>query len=438
MGRKDCGMAWRTHPKTQQKMFGASLCCDTPELDAPDTVRVSPKKGRAVLFFSHFADGRLDRRSAHTGCPVIEGEKWIAQRWLRFEPYSRISFATPDGNGWDPRFDGPPLAGAMNQVAEPNLRTLSSKHPRVYLEERFLSPEQCDLLVEHAKPRLQRNASGEAVVESAWVSSEEEDADEKLAAIAEKSALLARFSRNASRGVRIARSGVGWSELPHLDSSPPASTYAVTVLVFLNDVGDGGDVVFPQAAPDNGRTDCGKTVEELEICCAKAKLKVRPRKGDALLIFSHSLDGRLDKASLHASCPLRRGELWVAERRLAYDVAVLHEAGSEAEDARPVIVFVNLLQEVAKTYWYDPNEKREVFMGDIEAGLRSDFVTSEGHVFKVRSPSGDFLGEVRGPSAGRRKYLIGGAGNRVQDDTKARTADGGAAARGYAFKAHEL
>lgn len=41
-----------------------------------------PRKGDAVLFHSIGPDGELERRSLHTACPVVRGEKWSAAKWI--------------------------------------------------------------------------------------------------------------------------------------------------------------------------------------------------------------------------------------------------------------------------------------------------------------------------------------------------------------------
>lgn len=46
-------------------------------------LHIYPKKG-AALYFSYFnALGQTDPNTLHGGTPVIEGEKWIATKWLR-------------------------------------------------------------------------------------------------------------------------------------------------------------------------------------------------------------------------------------------------------------------------------------------------------------------------------------------------------------------
>ena len=45
--------------------------------------KVIPKKGKAVLFYNIGNDGRIIKQSLHTGKPVISGNKWIANKWVR-------------------------------------------------------------------------------------------------------------------------------------------------------------------------------------------------------------------------------------------------------------------------------------------------------------------------------------------------------------------
>jgi len=65
------------------------------------TVRVAPHTGSCVVFRNHHSASAnttpiLDRCSLHAACPVLEGEKWIAQLWLHREPWQDDS----DGTFW--------------------------------------------------------------------------------------------------------------------------------------------------------------------------------------------------------------------------------------------------------------------------------------------------------------------------------------------------
>jgi prolyl 4-hydroxylase len=46
-------------------------------------VTVTPKKGKAVVFHSVDSRGRILQDSQHGGNPVIQGEKWVCNKWVR-------------------------------------------------------------------------------------------------------------------------------------------------------------------------------------------------------------------------------------------------------------------------------------------------------------------------------------------------------------------
>ncbi|WVZ62283.1 hypothetical protein U9M48_012047 [Paspalum notatum var. saurae] len=60
---------------------------DTFSECAQKGLAVKPVKGDAVLFFSLHADGVPDPRSLHGSCPVIQGEKWSAPKWIHVRSY---------------------------------------------------------------------------------------------------------------------------------------------------------------------------------------------------------------------------------------------------------------------------------------------------------------------------------------------------------------
>ncbi|EPS60054.1 hypothetical protein M569_14750, partial [Genlisea aurea] len=51
---------------------------------------VKPRKGDALLFFSLYPDASTDQASLHGGCPVEEGEKWSATKWIHVSSFDRI------------------------------------------------------------------------------------------------------------------------------------------------------------------------------------------------------------------------------------------------------------------------------------------------------------------------------------------------------------
>jgi prolyl 4-hydroxylase len=48
---------------------------------------VKGRPGDAILFRNTGPDGRRDEAAAHAGRPVTRGEKLLASRWIRAEPY---------------------------------------------------------------------------------------------------------------------------------------------------------------------------------------------------------------------------------------------------------------------------------------------------------------------------------------------------------------
>eukprot|EP01018_Ginkgo_biloba_P010547 Gb_15390 [translate_table: standard] len=51
---------------------------------------VKPNKGDALLFFSLHPDVTTDEFSLHGSCPVIEGEKWSATKWIHVRSFDLI------------------------------------------------------------------------------------------------------------------------------------------------------------------------------------------------------------------------------------------------------------------------------------------------------------------------------------------------------------
>jgi prolyl 4-hydroxylase len=48
-----------------------------------EVIKVTPETGRMIVFDNLLEDGSLNRRSRHAGLPIIKGEKWAFNLWLR-------------------------------------------------------------------------------------------------------------------------------------------------------------------------------------------------------------------------------------------------------------------------------------------------------------------------------------------------------------------
>lgn len=55
---------------------------------------VKPRKGDALLFFSLHPNATTDSSSLHGSCPVIEGEKWSATKWIHVRSFEKSSSHT--------------------------------------------------------------------------------------------------------------------------------------------------------------------------------------------------------------------------------------------------------------------------------------------------------------------------------------------------------
>ena len=61
---------------------GGETAFPTAKVGKPEGLAVTPKRGKAVLFYSQFPDGNVDDESLHEARPVSRGEKWLANVWV--------------------------------------------------------------------------------------------------------------------------------------------------------------------------------------------------------------------------------------------------------------------------------------------------------------------------------------------------------------------
>nr|AFK35574.1 unknown [Lotus japonicus] len=59
-------------------------------------IAVKPRRGDALLFFSLHTTAIPDTDSLHAGCPVIEGEKWSATKWIHVDSFDKTVGAGGD------------------------------------------------------------------------------------------------------------------------------------------------------------------------------------------------------------------------------------------------------------------------------------------------------------------------------------------------------
>jgi prolyl 4-hydroxylase len=50
--------------------------------DCSTGLKVKPKRGKVIVFYSMKPDGNMDPLSLHGACPVKQGVKWAANKWV--------------------------------------------------------------------------------------------------------------------------------------------------------------------------------------------------------------------------------------------------------------------------------------------------------------------------------------------------------------------
>ncbi len=173
-----------------------------------------------------------------------------------------------------------------------------------------LTPEECSELIELARPRLEPSTVADAHTGKDVVAAHRTSLG--MFFLPQENALVSRLDRRLSElaqlpiengeGLQILHYPVGAQFPPHFDFLHPSNAANVasiarsgqrvsTLIAYLNDVEAGGETTFPNA---------GWTVF--------------PRRGSAVYFEYSNSRGQVDPRSLHAGCPVLRGEKWVATK----------------------------------------------------------------------------------------------------------------------------
>lgn len=169
-----------------------------------------------------------------------------------------------------------------------------------------LSDDECQQLIELARPRLARSTVVDPVSGVNAVADYRNS--EGMFFRLEETSLIARLDRRLSvlmgaavengEGLQVLRYGVGGHSAPHFDFLLPTNRTnedslarsgqrVSTLIVYLNDVAEGGATVFPSLG-----------------------LSVTPRRGNAVYFEYANSRQQLDGKSLHAGAAVIAGEKW--------------------------------------------------------------------------------------------------------------------------------
>lgn len=223
---------------------------------------------------------------------------------------------------------GQPTPAAPHSPTEPWLEQISEE-PRAFVYHNFLRPEEADHLIALARPHLAKSkvivAESGKVEDSkvrtssgAWIQRAQ---DPVVAGIERRISAWTGAPVENAEPMHVLHYGVGEEYQPHVDffvedkNTINGGQRVATILLYLNDVPEGGETVFPFSklvpAPEHA-------AEYSE--CARKGTAAKARKGDALLFYSVLPNGQsMDVLSTHAGCPVLKGEKYVASVWLRQD-----------------------------------------------------------------------------------------------------------------------
>eukprot|EP00756_Hemistasia_phaeocysticola_P058321 Hpha_TRINITY_DN34944_c0_g1::TRINITY_DN34944_c0_g1_i1::g.184122::m.184122/K00472/P4HA; prolyl 4-hydroxylase len=199
-----------------------------------------------------------------------------------------------------------------------------SHQPMLFYFPQLIPPEVADGMVVEAEGKLSRSQVGvdkenkeggaisdERTSEGCWLS----DADKNAKKLRTRIREVTGFPARDFELTQVLRYSSKQKYNQHLDWIDPAwhsdgllidSQRAATLLIFLADmpIDAGGETVLPMA---NG----GPPAPGYGLTCGRG-LRVRPRKGAAILVYDMTPDKTMDPYSLHGACPVKKGQKFVA------------------------------------------------------------------------------------------------------------------------------
>ncbi|KAA0063574.1 putative prolyl 4-hydroxylase 3 isoform X1 [Cucumis melo var. makuwa] len=184
-----------------------------------------------------------------------------------------------------------------------------SWEPRAFVYHNFLSKEECLYLISLAKPHMEKSTvvdskTGKSVDSRVRTSSGmflNRGQDKIISNIEKRIADFTFIPIEHGEGLQILHYEVGQKYDAHYDyfvdeyNIKKGGQRMATLLMYLSDVEEGGETVFPAAKGNFSSVPWWNELSE----CGKGGLSVKPKMGDALLFWSMKPDATLDPTSLH-------------------------------------------------------------------------------------------------------------------------------------------
>jgi prolyl 4-hydroxylase len=202
-------------------------------------------------------------------------------------------------------------AGNVLRAAGKECRVLQRfQQPIIVTLEEVFTPAECERLIGLARPRLERSTVVDPRTGTNAVVDYRSSAgmffhpleEPFIAELDVRLAALMNCPLENGEGLQVLRYGVGGQYPPHFDFKIPSNATnsesiarsgqrISTLIVYLNDVPEGGETVFPEVG-----------------------LSVVPRQGNGLYFEYTNSRMQVDQKSRHGGAPVIAGEKWIATK----------------------------------------------------------------------------------------------------------------------------
>ncbi|CAM6026275.1 unnamed protein product [Sphagnum balticum] len=188
--------------------------------------------------------------------------------------------------------------------------------PRIILFHNFLSADECDHLINLARPKLAKSTvvdtnTGKGIESKVRTSTGMfltfvDRKHKVIEAIERRISVYAMVPVENGELLQVLRYEPGQYYKAHHDyfsdefNLKRGGQRVATMLMYLSDGVEGGETFFPSVG--DKECSCGGEMKR-GIC-------VKPKRGDAILFWSVKLDGSKDPSSLHGGCKVLVGEKW--------------------------------------------------------------------------------------------------------------------------------
>ncbi|MBM7649112.1 prolyl 4-hydroxylase [Bacillus ectoiniformans] len=169
------------------------------------------------------------------------------------------------------------------------------EEPLIVILGNVLSDEECDELIRQSKLRMQRSKIGNTRKEDELRTSSsmffEEGENDVVARIEKRLSQIMNIPVEHGEGLQVLNYQMGQEYKAHFDffSSKVKNPRISTLVMYLNDVEDGGETYFP-----------------------KLNLSVSPQKGMAVYFEYFYSDQEINDLTLHGGAPVVIGDKWAA------------------------------------------------------------------------------------------------------------------------------